>query len=210
MVSYRIDLARYPEFLHRIVRSWYTWQGAYLLSQGKYPGYDQREPRLWETEAQVFWDGRPPEMTSINELGFIDDGGVSEYLVWENGRYFIDEQERGSRDKYWMLNHYPDAEKLLLFSIGKRALSGRYIDSPAMDRLERAVDPRVTLSKPDPLNYPGRVSLRVNGEDDDRGWIGETDATAASHIVFLSFEDLDSLLREGLPADWFTISTQGD
>ena len=58
MVSYPLDLTRYPEFLHRIVHSWYTWQGAYLYSQGKYPGYDRREPSGRETSEQDIL-GRP-------------------------------------------------------------------------------------------------------------------------------------------------------
>src|ERR1700761_7931567 len=102
MASYHVDLSGYPRFLHRIVCSWYTWQGAYLMAQRKYPGYETREPKFGETREQIFWGSRPPAMTSVNELGFVDSADVSDYLVWEDGRYFIDTKERGSRQRYWM------------------------------------------------------------------------------------------------------------
>jgi hypothetical protein len=203
MVSNPLDLARSPDFLHRIVRSWHTWQGAYLYSLGRHPGSDHQEPKDRETSEQIFWGGHPPEMTNANELRFLSDGEISYYLTWEDSCYFIDKEERGSRARYWMFREYDDVEKYLLFRISRFIFPERYIDSPAMYRLEGELDPWVTLKKPDPVNYPGRTSLRVNDEPRDRGWMGEIDATAVSHILFLSFEELDSLLREGLPADWF-------
>lgn len=36
--------------------------------------------------------------------------------------------------------------------------------------------------------------------------MGETDAPAASHVLVLSFEELDSILRQGIPKDWFTVT----
>jgi len=44
----------------------------------------------------------------------------------------------------------------------------------------------------------------VDHEAADRGWMGESDAPAGSHILLLSFEELDSILREGIPTAWFT------
>src|ERR1700722_202562 len=106
MPNFHVDLSGFPPALHRILKTWYRWQGAYLSGQRRYPGYDQREPRIGESREQILWGGRPPEMTRINELGFVDDADVSEYLVWEDGRYFIDSEERGSRRRYWMFDSY--------------------------------------------------------------------------------------------------------
>lgn len=77
MVDYRLDLSGYPAFLHRIVKSWYVWEEIYLRKQGRYPGYDRREPTGSETREQIFWGRRPPQLTSSNEMGFIDEADVS-------------------------------------------------------------------------------------------------------------------------------------
>jgi hypothetical protein len=206
MTDYRVDLSKFPAFMHRIVTSWYVWQEIYLRKMGRYPGDDTREPRDRETAGQVFWRRRPPEMTKDNELALIDDADVSYYLVCEGDRYYIDSKERGSRDTYWMFRAFEDAEKYLLFLISQMARPGQYTDSPAFRWYQEGVDPRVTLTKPDPVNFPGRVSLRIDQEVTDRGWMGESDAPAASHILLLGFEELDSILREGIPADWFSIN----
>jgi hypothetical protein len=210
MVDYHLDLSDYPAFVHRIVKSWYVWQEIYLRRQGEYPGSDRREPTGRETRETLFWGRRPPEMTSSHELAFIDDADVSYYLVWESDCYYIDSEERGSRHRYWMFRRYDDAEKYLLFLISQMARPGRFTKSPAFRWSEEGVDPRVTLTKTDPVNFPGRVSLRVNQEADDRGWMGETDALAGSHILVLSFEEVDCVLRQGIPADWFTINIRTD
>ncbi|ORW78193.1 hypothetical protein AWC25_06280 [Mycobacterium sherrisii] len=104
-----------------------------------------------------------------------------------------------------MFRQYEDAEKYLLLLISQMARPGRYTNSPAFRWSEEGLDPQVTLTTPDPVNCPGRVSLRVDQEPNDRGWMGESDALAASHILVLSFEELDLILREGIPKDWFTI-----
>lgn len=204
MTDYHLDLTPFPAFLHRIVTSWYVWQKVYLRGRNRFPGEAQRQPKLGETPEQVFWGRRPPEMTDRNELALIDDADVSFYLVCEDDGFFIDSQERGSRETYWMFRRFEDAEKYLLFLISQTARPGRYTDSPAYRWYQEGLNPRVTLTRPDPVNYPGRVSLRVDQEPTDRGWMGETDAPAGSHIIVLSFEVLDSVLRDGIPADWFT------
>lgn len=210
MTDYHLDLRAFPPFLHRIIRYWYAWQEIYLRRQGRLPGDAGREPRGWESEEQAFWGRRPPEMTGGHELAFIDDGDVSYYLVWDEGKYFIDSEERGSRHTYWMFRNFDDAEKYLAFLISQMARSGKYTDSPAYRWYQEGVDPRVTLTKPDPINFPGRVSLTVDQEPTDRGWMGESDAPAASHILLLDFEELDVALREDVPADWFTINICSD
>ncbi|WP_141120357.1 hypothetical protein [Mycobacterium malmoense] len=210
MTDYHLDLRAFPPFLHRIIKYWYAWQEIYLRRQGRLPGDARREPRGWESEEQVFWGRRPPEMTGGHELAFIDDGDVSYYLVWDEDKYFIDSEERGSRHTYWMFRNFADAEKYLAFLISQMARSGKYTDSPAYRWYQEGLNPRVTLTKPDPINFPGRVSLTVDQEPTDRGWMGESDAPAASHILILNFEELDVALREGVPADWFTINIRSD
>lgn len=206
MTDYNVDLSKFPSFLHRIVKYWYSWQEIALRSRGRLPGQVQREPRLHETTEQIYWGARPPEMTNSRELAFIDDADISYYLTWGDGNFYIDSQERGSRKTYWMFRRFDDAEKYLAFLISQSARPGQYTESPAYRWYQEGIDPRVTLSKPDPVNFPGRVSLRIDQEPTDRGWMGETDAPAASHVLVLSFEELDSILRQGIPKDWFTVT----
>ncbi|WP_156764414.1 hypothetical protein [Mycobacterium sp. E3247] len=210
MVDGKLDLTTFPPFVHRLVKYWYAWQEIYLRRQGRSPGDARREPRGRESPDQAFWGRRPPKMTGSQELAFIDDGDVSYYLVWEEGQFFIDSEERESRHTYWMFRTYDDAEKYLAFLISQMARPGQYTDSPAYRWYQEGLNPRVTLTKPDPINFPGRVSLTVDQESTDRGWMGETDAPAASHVLVLNFDELDSALREGVPADWFTLNIRSD
>ncbi|HYB36839.1 MAG TPA: hypothetical protein VEF72_14510 [Mycobacterium sp.] len=206
MTEYRIDLSRFPPALHRIVKAWYSWQAVYLRKRGSYPGEEQRAPERWETAEEVFWRARPPRMANDSELAFIDDADVSYYLVAENDVYYIDEKERGSRGRYWMFRNFADAEKCILFLISQRSRPGRYADSPRFRWYKEGLDPRVSLNKPDPVNYPGRVSLTVDQEPVDRGWMGENDAVPFSHAIVLTYEELDVALREGVPDDWFNLN----
>lgn len=145
-------------------------------------------------------------MTGSHELAFIDDGDVSYYLTWKGGQFFIDSEERGSRRTYWMFRNYGDAEKYLAFLISQMARPGKYTNSPSFRWYREGLNPVVSLSKPDPANYPGRVSMTVDDEPSDRGWMPEHGAIAASHLIVLTFEDLDSVLRQGVPSDWFTLN----
>ncbi|WP_142393992.1 hypothetical protein [Mycobacterium kansasii] len=210
MTDCYVDLSEFPPFLHRIVKSWYLWQEIYLRELGRRPGGDQREPRGRETPGQIFWGRQPPAMTKDCELGLVDDADVSYYLARESDEYYIDSEERGLRQRYWMFRRYEDAEKYLLFIISQMARPGKYTDSIGYRWAQEGLDDRVSLSRPDPVNYPGRVSLRVDEEATDRGWMAKSDAAAASHILVLTFEELDTLLREGIPADWFTINIVAD
>jgi hypothetical protein len=207
MASYHIDLSQFPPALHRIVKAWYAWQAVYLRKQGTYPGAERRAPERWETAEQVFWGARPPRMTNESELAFIDNAGVSYYIVAEDDVYYIDEEERGSRGRYWMFRNFEDAEKCMLFLISQNARPGEYSDSPKFRWYREGLDPRVSLSKPDPVNYPGRVSVTVDQEPTDRGWMGENDAVAFSHAIVMSYGELDDTLREGIPDDWFKLNS---
>jgi hypothetical protein len=206
LTDYRIDLTDFPQRLHRIVKAWYLWQAVYLRKLGSYPGGQERTPERWETADQVFWGARPPRMTSESELAFVDDADVSYFLVAEDSVYYIDEQEHGSRDRYWMFRNFEDAEKCLLYLISQRARPGPYTDSPRSRWYREGLDPRVSLKKPDPVNYPGRVSLTVDEEPVDRGWMGENDAVPFSHAIVLTYEELDAVVREGVPEEWFNLN----
>jgi hypothetical protein len=210
MNDYQIDLSQFPPALHRIVKAWYLWQAVNLRKRGSYPGKEQRVPERWETEEQVFWGARPPEMKNDSELALVDDAGLSYYLVPEGAVYYIDEKERGSRGRYWMFRNYEDAEKCLLFLISQAARPGKYSDSPRFRWYQEGLNPKVILNKPDPENFPGRVSLTVDREPTDRGWMGENDAVPFSHAIVMTFEELDADLRQGIPPEWFDVNISGN
>src|SRR5262249_16628981 len=202
-------MSTFPPVLHRILRAWYEWQEGYLRGRGSYPGEERRAPRPWESPEQVFWGKRPPYMSGDSELT-IDDGDISYFLVKENDRYYIDQKERSERGRYWMFRHFKDAEKYLLYMISQSARPGKYSDSPGFYWYRQGLDRRVALHKPDPENFPGRVSLTVDHESVDRGWMGEGDAIAFSHAIVLTYEELDRALREGVPSDWFSLNIVAD
>src|ERR1700761_1509976 len=205
MTEYRIGLNQFRPSLHRIVKAWYLWQVVDLRKRETYPGQPQRDPEPWETAEQIFWGARPPQMVSDSELAFFDGGDIFCCLVAEGGVYYIDEAERGSRGRYWMFRNFEDAEKCVLFLISQRAWPGRYSDSPRSRWSREGLDARVSLDKPDPVNYPGRVSMTVDQESSDRGWMGENDAVPFSHAIVLTYDELDARLREGIPGDWFDV-----
>ncbi|BBX99004.1 hypothetical protein [Mycobacterium lacus] len=206
MPDYQVDLRMFPPSVHRIVRAWYSWQEVYLRKMGSYPGKDEREPRGLETREEIFWGGRPPVMTNDCELRFFDDWELSYYLVFEDDQYYIDRTSRGSRGRYIMFRRFEDAEKYAVFLISQVARPGYYEQSPSFRWYKEGLHPRVALAKPDPVNHPGRVSLTVDQDATDRGWMSEHDAIAGSHVIVLSFDELDATLREGISPDWFSIN----
>jgi hypothetical protein len=139
----------------------------------------------------------------------VDDLEVSYYLVPQDGVYYVDSQERGARQRYQMFRRLDDAEKFLLIQFSQSARPGKLSDSPVFKWYRAGLAPAVSLHHPDSANFPGRVSLRVTGEPEDRGWMGETDAISFSHVVNVPFEELDRTLRVGIPPDWFSGSGEG-
>ncbi|MCV7029365.1 hypothetical protein [Mycobacterium sherrisii] len=203
MIKIQVDLGKFPPTLHRIIRTWYVWQAVDLHKSGALPGRNI-------TSDQLVWSTRPPAMTNDGELCFLNDGEISYYLVIENDHYYIDKKSRSSRGRYWMFRRFEDAEKYMLFLISQMVRPGRYADSPGFHWYREGLDPRVTLTKDDPVNHPGRVRLTVDKEAIDRGWMTEHNAVAGSHIIVPSFNELEKSLREQIPNDWFSIDVVTD
>jgi hypothetical protein len=210
MIDYHVDLSQFPPLTHRIVKSWYSWQEIYLRKIASYPGKDKREPRGHETAEEIFWGGPPPAITNDGDLRFLDDGELSYYLISANDGYCIDKTSRGSRGRYWMFRRFEDAEKYMVFLISQLARPGYYEESPSFRWYKEGLDPRVTLVESDPTDSPGLVTLTVDQESIDRGRMSEHNAIAASHVLILSFEELDAVLREGIPPDWFSVKVVSD
>jgi hypothetical protein len=203
MKEYYVDLSEFPSDLRRVVKSWFAWQAIYLRARGSHPGDDRRASVEWETPEQVFWGKQPPRVVSDSEVAFAGDAEISYFIIKEDDAYYIDQKERSSRGRYWMFRRFEDAEKYLLLLIGDFARPGEYSDSILFQWYKQGVDPNVSLKEIDPDNYPGRVSLTVDQEDTDRGWMSEYDATIFSHAIALTYEELDGALRQGIPPDWF-------
>ncbi|WP_421845681.1 hypothetical protein [Mycobacterium sp.] len=204
VIEYHLDMSGFPLALHRILNAWYRWQEVYLRARGSYPGAEQRAPGLSESKEQVFWGKRPPEMGDGSELVFVDSADMTLFLVKEDDCYYIDQEERSLRERCWMFRSFEDVEKYMLYMISQAARPGPYSESPGFRWYRQGLDHRVTLHKSDPENFPGRVSLTVNQEAEDRGWMGEDDAIAFSHAIVLTFEELDRALRAGIPDVWFS------
>ncbi|MBZ4533765.1 hypothetical protein [Mycobacterium avium] len=199
-----INLKEFPPELHRIVKSWYSWQAIYLRKMRK--PLPQSGAKVDNSSQTPDWATQPPTMTDKETLRFLDDYELAYFLVLGKDGYYIDKKSRGSRKNLWMFRRFDDAEQYMLFLISQEARPGRYSDSPSYRWYQEGLHPGITLTKPDPVNYPGRVSITVDGEPIDRGWMPEHDAVAASHLMLLSFEELDGALRQGIPPDWFSFN----
>ncbi|OBG24511.1 hypothetical protein A5764_08835 [Mycobacterium sp. 852002-51057_SCH5723018] len=143
-------------------------------------------------------------------MAFTGDAEISYFVVKEGDAYYIDQKERSSRGRYWMFRRFEDAEKYLLLLISDFARPGEYSDSILFRWYKEGIDPNVSLTEIDPDNYPGRVSLRVDREETDRGWMSDYDATIFSHAIALTYEELDGALREGIPPEWFNFRIVAD
>ncbi len=100
----------------------------------------------------------------------------------------------------------PDGTTLLLCRVEDRRGHSHLCAARSADGVGGwVIDAQPTLS-PDPENHPGRVSLTVNDESTDRGWMTEHNAVAGSHVIGLGFNELEEVLREGIPSDWFSIN----
>ncbi len=181
-------VAHFSADYRRIIGSWKAWDGVARRKSGR--------------NASLGLE--PPTVDADGQLAFRDSLDVSYFLVPEDGVYFIDTQERGTRARYWMFRRFADAEKYLLVLISEAARPGPMSASPIFRWYRQGLNTRVTLSKPDPENFPGRVSLTVDREPSTRGWMGETDAISFSHAIVLSYDELEHELQQGIPADWFT------
>ncbi|GAB4909395.1 hypothetical protein [Mycobacterium avium] len=204
MIDLYINLEEFPRELHRTVKTWYSWHALSLRKMRK--PLPQSGAKVDNSSQTPDWATRPPTMTDTKTLRFLDDYELSCFLVLGEDGYYIDEESRGSRENFWMFRRFDDAEKYMLFLISQEARPGRYSDSPSYRWYQEGLRPGITLTKPDPVNYPGRVSITVDGEPIDRGWMPEHDAVAASHLMPLSFEELEDALRQGIPPDWFSFN----
>ncbi|MUM09045.1 hypothetical protein B5P44_30205 [Mycobacterium sp. CBMA 213] len=114
----------------------------------------------------------------------------------EDDVFYIESEERGARSRSWMFRQLSDAEKCLLL-LNREGTSRA--DALMSRWHRRGLHPRASLSKPDPDNFPGRVSVAVDGEPIDRGWMGATHAILLSHALALSPEQLELELRQDVP-----------
>ena len=183
----KLEFRENPERVERIINVWHEWQNAAAR----------------QSSGTSSLSGQPPRVNAEGQLVLGDESDVMHFLVQGDDCYYIDSQERGSRQRFWMFWQFVDAEKYLLVLISQAMRPGPFSASPIFRWYRLGVDPRVTLAKPDPDNFPGRVSLTVDDEPAPRGWMGETDAISFSHAIVLTFEELDRELREGVPSDWF-------
>ncbi|WBP93522.1 hypothetical protein O6072_21030 [Mycolicibacterium neoaurum] len=203
MVDLGSVISDFPSEYRRTVHAWYEWQGYYLWSRGRAPGDEDRAPAKWESIGEVFWGADPPQLQDgIFTFGSAA-GDLKYFVVTEAEAFFIDVEERGSRERYWMFRQFDDLEKYLLFIISQDALTDAYAGSLRARWRRQGVDPRVTLSQPDPENFPGRMSITVRGESAPRCWMGRGDAITFSHGIVVSYEELDRLVREGLSNEGF-------
>lgn len=198
------DASGMPEPLGGIASSWYTWQRVYLWVRHRRPGDREQAPKKWETEAEVFWGARPPQMVDDRTMSFAHPSGeFFYYLSEESNAYFLDLEERGTRKRYWMFRLLEDAEKYVLCALCDATQAVQRTDTLWQRWGQSGLDPRVQLSYPDIDQFPGRVLLTVDQEPIDRGWMGKEDAIAFSHPILFTVDQLRAVLRAEFPDEAF-------
>ncbi|MEH3142846.1 MAG: hypothetical protein PGN37_22330 [Mycobacterium kyogaense] len=125
------------------------------------------------------------------------------YLSEESSVYFLDLEERGTRKRYWMFRRLRDAEKYILCALCDAAQTVQRTDTLWQRWFQSGLDPRVQLSYNDIDQFPGSVSLTVDQEPIDRGWMGKDDALAFSHPILLTVHELRKAVRAEFPDEAF-------
>lgn len=202
MTTYSINVSLIPPYLHRLVFAWYTWRVVGLRGSGEFPGTSTRVPEPWETTADVFWGRRVPIMGTPQELAVIDAVDLSLYIGSEGEGIYVDQEIRGTRRRKAVFRDVQDAEKYLLLLFSQTERPGSYNQSPDYLWYQNGLAPSVQIRPVDPeLEYPQTFYYCVDGHD--RGWMSESDAVSFSHAVLLSYEELESELKKGIPPEWF-------
>lgn len=198
-----------PEPYASIATRWYFWQTLYLWAHDRRPGSEARTPKTWETEAEVFWGARPPEMTNDSTISFAHPSGeFMYYLTEESDVYYLAVEERRVQKCYWMFRLLADAQKYIECTLSDATQSIRQPDRLWRRWIQLGLNPRVTLTYPDPSQYPGRVSLTVEGETRDRCWMGKSDAIPFSHAIVLSVPELEHVLAAQFPDEALHIAAR--
>ena len=77
------DVKDIPEAFRDIASSWYMWQRVYLRARHRRPGDRERAPKKWETEAEIVWGARPPQMVDDRTMSFAHPSGEFFYHLSE-------------------------------------------------------------------------------------------------------------------------------
>ncbi|ORV85426.1 hypothetical protein [Mycolicibacterium iranicum] len=198
-----------PEPYLGIASRWYFWQAIYLWAHNRQPGSETRAPKKWETEAEVFWGARPPEMADDSTLSFAHPSGeFMYYLTEESDVYYLAVEERRVQKRYWMFRLLADAQKYIDCTLSDATQSIRQTDRLWRRWTQLGLNSLVTLTYPDMNKYPGRVSLTVDCEPTDRGWMGKSDAVPFSHAIILSTAELEGVLTSQFPNEALEVAAR--
>ncbi|WP_156920438.1 hypothetical protein [Segniliparus rugosus] len=194
-------MSQFPEALHRTVRQWCVWREIYLRHTGRRIGLLSSDPESFD-----YWYAWPPKMATPTELRLGLASNENSYLVAEDGCFYLESEERGSRGRDMTFTNFPDAEKAVLFSLADVARSVNNLDSLDLLWYREGLHPRVTLTNLEPeKEFSQKFGIIVDQEPAYRGWMTQSGATVFSHVVVLTYEELDARLREGVPPGWFTL-----
>ena len=101
-----------------------------------------------------------------------------------------------------------DAEKYILCALCEATQAVQRTDALWQRWAQSGLNPRVHLSSADIDRHPGRVSLTVDQEPIDRGWMGRSDAIAFSHPIVLTLGELRAVLRAEFPDEAFCTGSE--
>src|SRR5437764_1176059 len=66
-------------------------------------------------------------------------------------------------------------------------------------------DTRARLEKTDPTAGYSYISLYIDNEPLDQGYLRQIDAITFSHPLLLTYDQVDATYRDGLPSEWLAL-----
>ncbi|MEU7142894.1 hypothetical protein ABZ942_25850 [Nocardia sp. NPDC046473] len=141
-----------------------------------------------------------------NDQLCIEIGGLKWIVAQSRDVWLLTKDERDISSPVGQLRNFDDMAKYLLCLMGGVAYTRQLrAAAPGIRWYREGVDPRVRLEQADStLEYSDRL-LYVDDEAIDRGHLGEIDAVRFSHPLVMTYEEVDSVFKSGLPQGWFEL-----
>ncbi|TDZ93540.1 hypothetical protein [Mycobacteroides salmoniphilum] len=202
MTGHVVNLDYIPSDLRRIAQMWFIWREIVLRGMNRAPGQEGSDVTGYD-----YWGDVPPrfEGDCLN----LYSGGNDYVQIIRRARdgIAIDIEQRGLAGNAGFLRQISDVEKYLLLGTADSVRMSLGLPRRDVSWYQAGLDSRVHLRNLDPeAEYSTRFEMSVEGEPSDRGWLAEIDAVTFSHLLEMTYGDLDSLMREGIPSDWFTVT----
>ncbi|TDZ77529.1 hypothetical protein DE4585_04924 [Mycobacteroides salmoniphilum] len=202
------DLGDCPEPCRPIVRAWYQWR--IIATGGRCPFVDaERFPWLPEnlspllTVSEAQWGEQQPAIADsvlTFSLGGIEFG----FYLNTDDKWVVRQCDRNTWHKNWGFLLLEDAQKFLLYLIAEEARTLRGLPNIGTkwyrDRPARGIE----FVRTEQDSRAGAVLVRPAGSTSEHlAWMDEWEATRFAPAFGHSYEELRTVLSQGIPPAWF-------